>query len=85
MVLFMTPREQFLEEHKKAATTLVQVGLATGFVFDDNTGQGRIHWTPEGDIFRIQLVNTYNKLAKGKGQQGMTELVTLLTFIFKHG
>jgi hypothetical protein len=78
------PDKEKIEAHKRMADMLVQLGLASRVMFNDATRSGDIHWTPDGLIFRNQLLKTYDQLAKGKGKEGMGEFMLLLTWLLKH-
>jgi hypothetical protein len=81
----MTEREkELLESHKRMGDLLVQLHYASRVVVDETTMLGTIVWTPEGTVFKDLLANAYDQIAKGKGKDGMTEFVTLMTWIIKH-
>ena len=75
-------RKALMDEHKRMADLVVQLGFASAVLFDDTTGMGTIRWTREGTIFRDQLLKAYDQIAKGKGKDGMNRLMGLLAFLF---
>jgi len=80
-IMIPDPYKEKLEAHKRMVDTLVKLGYAKIAVLNETTGMGGISWTGEGLVFREQLLKAYDHLAKGKGKDGMSEFVTLLTFI----